>query len=135
MKIGFLGLGKLGLPCALAADSKGHDVFGYDINPHVKDILDTHVLPYREEGAQELIDNHQIAWSSLSDLVTNSEIIFVPIQTPHDARYEGTTRLPNERVDFDYNWLVSGLKSLSEEIDRQSLEKIVIIISVILISI
>ena len=32
MNIGFLGLGKLGLPVALAIESKGHKVFGHDIN-------------------------------------------------------------------------------------------------------
>ena len=32
MKIGFLGLGKLGLPVALAVESKGHQVIGTDIN-------------------------------------------------------------------------------------------------------
>ena len=32
MNIGFLGLGKLGLPVALAVESKGHNVFGTDIN-------------------------------------------------------------------------------------------------------
>ena len=31
MNIGFVGLGKLGLPCALAIDSfKEHNVIGYD---------------------------------------------------------------------------------------------------------
>ena len=47
MKIGFLGLGKLGLPCALAVDMKGHDVMGYDINPNV---LQKDHVPYREAG-------------------------------------------------------------------------------------
>ena len=32
MNVGFLGLGKLGLPVALATESKGHNVFGYDIS-------------------------------------------------------------------------------------------------------
>ena len=36
MKVGFIGLGKLGLPCALAIDSFGHDVFGFDIDENVK---------------------------------------------------------------------------------------------------
>ncbi len=31
MNIGFIGLGKLGLPCAEAMASKGHVVNGYDI--------------------------------------------------------------------------------------------------------
>ena len=32
MKVGFLGLGKLGLPVALAVESKGHYVCGTDIS-------------------------------------------------------------------------------------------------------
>ena len=33
MNIGFLGMGKLGLPVALAVEERGHTVFGCDINP------------------------------------------------------------------------------------------------------
>ena len=33
MKIGFVGLGKLGLPVAITIAYKGHSVLGYDINP------------------------------------------------------------------------------------------------------
>ena len=33
MKIGFVGLGRLGFPCALAVAMKGHDVMAYDIVP------------------------------------------------------------------------------------------------------
>jgi|TARA_R100001163_G_scaffold65248_1_gene61798 UDPglucose 6-dehydrogenase len=132
MNIGFCGLGKLGLPCALVADSKGHKVFGYDINPDVKQILDTKDIPYREEGAPELLQNHNIIWSSIPEVVSNSDIIFVPIQTPHDKQFEGTTRLPEKRVDFDYKYLKSGISTLSEEIKKQGKDKIVIIISTVL---
>ncbi len=37
MKIGLVGLGKLGLPVALAIESKGHEVKGFDISYKVKD--------------------------------------------------------------------------------------------------
>lgn len=132
MNVGFLGLGKLGLPCALVADSKGHNVFGYDINDDVKDILDSKHLPYREDGSPELLENHNIKWNSVEELVSNSDIIFVPIQTPHDERYEGVTRIPEERVDFDYSYLKSGMETLSKEIEKQGEEKVVIIISTVL---
>lgn len=131
-KIGFVGLGKLGLPCALVINQKGHQVFGYDINPEVKEILSTKKLPYREKGAEELLANHSIKWSSLSEVVSNSDIIFVPIQTPHDPKYEGVTRLPKERVDFDYSWLKEGMTSLAKEIESQKTKKTVIIISTVL---
>lgn len=132
MKIGFIGLGKLGLPCALAIDSKGHSVYGYDINPGVKDILEERVLPYREEGADDLLKTHDIKLGSISDVVKNSEIIFVPIQTPHLPKYEGDTRIPLERADFNYEWLKNGMENLSAEIEKQGDDKIVIIISTVL---
>ena len=132
MNIGFLGLGKLGLPCALAIDKKGHQVFGYDINPAVSEILDTRILPYRERGATELLEHHNIKWSNLPELVSSSDIIFVPIQTPHDPKYEGVTRLPEERIDFDYSWLKQGMSTLAEEIKNQGVKKTVIIISTVL---
>ena len=39
MNIGFLGLGKLGLPVSLAVEDKGHKVFGYDISQQTIDAV------------------------------------------------------------------------------------------------
>jgi UDPglucose 6-dehydrogenase len=105
MKIGFIGLGKLGLPCALAIDNIGHEVFGYDINESIKEILDKKILPYREEGADILLKDNKINWCTFNEVIKNSDIIFVPIQTPHNEKFEGVTRIPEERVDFDYSFL------------------------------
>ena len=45
MNIGFVGLGKLGLPCALAIDSvKKHKVRGYDIDKNVEKYLKEKML-------------------------------------------------------------------------------------------
>jgi UDPglucose 6-dehydrogenase len=132
MNVGFVGLGKLGLPCALAIEARGHKVCGYDIDPRVKEILDSKQLPYREIWAQEHLDNSKIDFASLDDVVERSDVIFVPIQTPHDPLYEGTTRIPDTRVDFDYTWLVSGMRDLSAAIDRNGTDKVVIIISTVL---
>ncbi len=132
MKIGFVGLGKLGLPVALAVESKGHDVVGFDISEKVKDIIEAKKLPYKEIWAQDYLDKSNIKFLDLKNVVRHSEIIFVPIQTPHDPLYEGVTRIPKERVDFDYSYLISGMKKLSEEIENQGKDKVVIIISTVL---
>ena len=132
MNIGFIGLGKLGLPCALAVESRGHKVIGYDPSEQVKDIIDTKKLQYQEIWAQEHLDKSKIEIKSMEEVVGESEIIFVPIQTPHDPLYEGITRLPDERVDFDYTYLKKGIKDLSEEIWHQQSKKVVIIISTVL---
>jgi UDPglucose 6-dehydrogenase len=132
MNIGFLGLGKLGLPCALAVNSKGHNVFGYDIDKNVEKYLIDRKIPYREEGSDILLETHSIKWGGVDYVVENSDIIFVPIQTPHHPKYEGVDRLLDERVDFDYTYLKAGIKNLSEEIQKQGKDKIVIIISTVL---
>ena len=132
MKIGFVGLGKLGLPVALAVESKGHDVVGYDISDNVKNIIEAKKIPYKEIWAQDYLNKSKIKFQSLKNVVDHSEIIFVPIQTPHDPLYEGVTRIPEKRVDFDYTYLISGMKKLSDEIEKQGKDKVVIIISTVL---
>jgi UDPglucose 6-dehydrogenase len=132
MDIGFMGLGKLGLPSALTIEDKGHSVIGYDPSPTVATIINTKKLTYKEEGAQELLEKSKIKIVSPDILVSASDIIFVPIQTPHDPRYEGITRIPKERVDFFYDFLVTGIETLSNEIEKQDKDKVVIIISTVL---
>lgn len=132
MNVGFVGLGKLGLPCALAIESKGHNVCGFDIDPNVKSILATKKLPYKEIWAQEHLDKSNIDFVELQEVVKRSDVIFVPIQTPHDPLYEGNCRIPDSRVDFDYSWLRSGMKNLSDAIDAEGNDKVVIIISTVL---
>ena len=132
MKIGFVGLGKLGLPVALTVESKGHEVVGYDISENVKNIIEAKKIPYKEIWAQEYLDKSNIKFVSLENVVERSEIIFVPIQTPHDPLYEGVTRIPNKRVDFDYTHLKLGIKNLSQAIEKKKKDIVVIIISTVL---
>jgi UDPglucose 6-dehydrogenase len=80
MNIGFIGLGKLGLPCALAVESRGHKVVGYDPSEQVKDIIDTKKLQYQEIWAQEYLEKSKIEIKSVDEVVGESEIIFVSIK-------------------------------------------------------
>jgi len=132
MKIGFLGLGKLGLPVALAVESKGHQVIGTDINETTLRNIRFKTLTYREEGAEELLKTSKLQLKPLNKIVEESDIIFVPIQTPHEEKYEGITRIPEERADFNYEFLINGIKELNEEIEKQGKDKTVIIISTVL---
>jgi len=133
MNIGFLGLGKLGLPCALAIEKFGrHSVVGYDPSEKVKEIIKDKKIPYREEGAQELLDNSNIKILPIKDVAGRSDIIFIAVQTPHAEKYEGITRLPDERKDFDYSYLKESVIQLSEELNKIKRHKIVVIISTVL---
>ena len=60
MNIGFLGLGKLGLPVALATETKGHKVFGYDISPDVPLFVKKKKIPYKEIWANQSLKKSKI---------------------------------------------------------------------------
>lgn len=132
MNIGFIGLGKLGLPVALAIESKGHRVVGYDLSTKVQEIIRTKSLPYKEIGAQELLSRSHIQLFNIDGVVRESDIIFVPIQTPHDPRFEGITRIPQERANFDYTYLKTGVREIAESAARQQKHIVLIIISTVL---
>lgn len=128
--VGIIGLGKLGFAVALAIENKGHKVSGYDINPNVAQYIKNREIPYREEGLQELLDKTEITLApDIKTLVGDNEIIFVAIQTPHEESYEGSTRIPPGRKDFDYSYLVAGLKSVFEACEQWGDRKTVVVIS------
>ena len=132
MKVGFLGLGKLGLPVALAIESKGHYVCGTDISKKTIENINEKKIEYKEIWVDEYLKNSKLDIFDIDGVVKNSDIIFVPIQTPHEEKYEGITRIPKERADFDYQFLIDGMKNLSVSIDKIGKDKIVIIISTVL---
>lgn len=114
MRIGVVGCGKLGLPVALAIESKGHEVKGYDINPAVKQYLIEGKIPFKEAGLQPLLDATKMEMvSNIASLVDWADIIFLPVQTPHSPDYEGVTCLPSTREDFDYGYLKEAVISVS----------------------
>lgn len=132
MKIGFMGLGKLGLPCALATEEAGHEVVGFDPSEAVQGYVRDKKIPYREEGAPERLVNSKIRCVDVAELVSFSDIIFVAVQTPHDPLYEGISRIPETRVDFDYSYLIQACRALDEEIEKQGQDKVVVVISTVL---
>ena len=132
MNVGFVGLGKLGLPSALAIESKGHTVIGYDIDPRVAGYVESRKIPYMEADVPDLLQKTRMRVLPLADVLRDSEIVFVPVQTPHDPLYEGTTRLPDTTADFDYTYLKDACRSISDELDRIDVNRIIVIISTVL---
>ena len=87
-KIGFIGLGKLGMPCAEAIANKGFDVAGYDINKKTSDLISIE--------------------SSIEEVCKDRDIIFIATPTPHEDGYDGsrpTSHLPVK--DFSYESLTN----------------------------
>jgi len=135
MNIGFIGLGKLGLPVALAMDLRGHSVMGHDINPSV---MQKNYCAYREQGPngepslEPFLRKSQLIFGSISEVVDHSNIIFVAVQTPHIEKFEGITSLPDERVDFDYTHLLGAVSEVSKAIDRARKDVVLVIVSTVL---
>ena len=142
MKIGFIGIGKLGLPVCIGISAKGHDVLGYDINPKVNEtasaydlLLSKEVTPDEKDDLKtsDMVKNSKCKFTnSLSKCIEHSEILFCAVQTPHDKEYEGDMRMPDTRKDFNYDYLIASIKSISEETEKLNKETILVIISTVL---
>jgi len=144
MKIGFVGTGKLGLPVSLMYCSKGHDLLCYDVNSSFYTGANPVDLVYPEELCLEKKISLQKWFSenplkadyrhtkSLEEIILGSEIVFVAVQTPHQKMYEGITRIPAERADFDYTYLKQSLEQLSDVCNQLKKNTIVVVISTVL---
>lgn len=113
MRVGFVGCGKLGLMVALTVESCGHEVKGYDINPAVAEYLREGIIPFKEEHADELLAKTRMEMVGLQELCAWADILFLAPQTPHHARFEGSTALPEDRADFDYSYLKECVKQVN----------------------
>ncbi len=94
-KIGFIGLGKLGMPCAETIAQKGFEVVGYDI--------------------ENKSSNHIEIRDSIAEVCRDTDIVFVATPTPHEEGYDG--REPSshkEPKDFNYD----SLKKVLDKCNR-----------------
>ena len=109
-KIGFIGLGKLGMPCAEAIAQKGFDVTGYDI--------------VSKQSKYITIKD------SIAETVSDRDIVFVATPTPHEDGYDGRTPTSHLPVmDFNYDAVKKVLSNCDKHM-RQ--EQTLVLISTVL---
>jgi len=115
MKIGVIGLGKLGIPMLSAFAMKGFDVLGYDKNPTTIDKLKNRILPITEPGIKEVMDIDAL-WpqrftSDIKELHAHADMIFVIVPTPtiNDSLFDSTV----------VSSIVSELKILNDSSNKQ----------------
>lgn len=109
MRIGFIGLGKLGMPCAEEM-TRQHEVIGYD--------------------TEHRVSAHVTVTQDIQDVFKGTEIIFIAVPTPHHPDYDGskpTTHLPVR--DFDYSLVKAVLKQCERYANK---DQIVALISTVL---
>lgn len=132
MRIGYIGLGKLGLPVALSV-ARHHDVVGYDVSTAPAKILAAREYPHRELKAQDyLADTALRLASTVAEVVAHAEIVFVLVQTPHDPAFEGTQRLPADRRDFDYQYLAAAVREIVAAAEAQQKDLVLAVMSTVL---
>jgi len=109
-KIGFIGLGKLGMPCAEAIAQKGFHVAGYDI--------------LRKSS------EHIEIRDSIKQLVEDRDIVFVATPTPHEEGYDGRTPTSHLPVkDFNYEAVTKVLTKCNQYMNK---EQTLVLISTVL---
>ena len=107
-KIGFIGLGKLGLDCAEVFATR-HQVCGYDIYPRTSSTVEV---------------------CSAEDTVRNSEWIFIAVPTPHEAGYDGSVPSSHmEPRDFGHEAVKDAIAKINQYAD--SSKKVVLISTVL----
>jgi UDPglucose 6-dehydrogenase len=92
-KIGFIGIGKLGLDCAEVMAEK-HDVWGYDIYPRTSNLV-------KVCGIEELCEN--------------ADWIFIAVPTPHAEGYDGS--VPSSHMqpkDFGHDAVLDAIDNINK---------------------
>jgi len=108
--IGFIGCGKLGMPCAEAIAQKGHDVSGYDVVKRTS--------------------NHVTMFPTIEGAVQGRDIVFVAVPTPHEQLYDG--RVPSahlDPVDFRYDIVKEVLTEANKWMNK---DQLLVLISTVL---
>lgn len=107
-KIGFIGIGKLGLDCAEVMAER-HEVRGYDIVPRVSDTVKV---------------------CGIEELVTESDWIFIAVPTPHTEGYDGS--VPSSHMppkDFGHDAVIDAILKINK---HATTTKKVVLISTVL---
>jgi len=107
-KIGFIGIGKLGLDCAEVMAEK-HTVRGYDIYPRSSDTVKV---------------------CDIDELVNESEWIFIAVPTPHAEGYDGS--VPSSHMtprDFGHDAVIDAINNINKY--AKTSKKVVLISTVL----
>ncbi len=107
-KIGFIGIGKLGLDCAEVFEER-HEVRGYDIVPRTSDLVQV---------------------CDIAELVNESEWIFIAVPTPHAQGYDGSVPSSHmEPRDFGHDAVIDAINKINAH--AQTSKKVVLISTVL----
>lgn len=135
MNVGFVGLGMLGLPMALAIASVGHRVRGFDLDPERMDANWYTSLERGQDGEtlQAMAARCDFGFAPLDEVVADAEILFVTAQTPNLGSYDGTGSFPPGGAEYDLDHLRHGLAAVLDSIGRApAMTRVLSVVSTVL---
>ena len=110
MNIGFIGVGKLGMPCAEAIVKKGHSVTGYDVVKRTS--------------------NYVEMFPTIEGVVQGRDIVFIAVPTPHDPDYDGRAPTAHlEPKDFSYDIVNEVINEANKHMTK---DQLLVLISTVL---
>ena len=90
LKIGIIGIGRIGLPTALSFANSGFDTIGIDINKKLVDMVNSGNYPLKDEPEfdkifENVYNNKKIsATTDISKAIPNCDVIILSLPTPMD---------------------------------------------------
>lgn len=124
MKIGVIGLGKLGCPMAVGFALKQHRVIGYDKN---EQRMDWKWFEEKEQSPddkpiKEHLKDGVIEYGGLKEAL-DCDITFVAVETPNETGYDGTVPMPMEFKNYNLKPLRRCLEEIMLELILAKEEK------------
>jgi UDPglucose 6-dehydrogenase len=120
--VGWIGLGKLGAPCAAALAKHGaHKVWGYDVRG-----TNVHDYDFDDLPPVELTE-------TIDDVVRSTDdVVYVAVQTPHAPAYGGEVPVPSEPREFEYAYLVNAVRAACRAAAKQRKNITLVVVSTVL---
>jgi UDP-N-acetyl-D-mannosaminuronic acid dehydrogenase len=105
------GCGHVGIPLGLALASRNFDVTLFDINTDAVDKINRRILPFKEEGALEILENHigkNLSASTNMNLIKDEDAIVFVTGTPVDEHH-------NPKINDVLNVIKNYLELMNKE--------------------
>jgi len=99
MKIGLIGMGKLGLPMGVAFSSRGHDIVGVDLDEKRVEKIENGEPPHLETNLGQFLRRYPIRATTDYRKLSDREIIFMMLPTPSQEDGSFSNKSINKSLD------------------------------------
>jgi UDPglucose 6-dehydrogenase len=104
---------------------------GYDVSDDYKSYLSGDRELNEDKFAETLVyaDSQFDVVDSIAEVVAQTDVIYVAVQTPHSKMYGGETPAPEDRKDFEYGFLVQAVRDVCDAARKAEKRVTVVVVS------